>query len=566
MITQWPYPFRLRGGSRRAKDAPPKRVVILGGGFAGVATACALARRLGRRRDVQVELLSSENYFVFQPLLPEVAAGSINPNHVVNPIRDLLPRTQFRWCRIESVDSQRKVVLVTQGEGRDLIEVPYDHLVFALGKISDVSSMPGVAEHGLAMKDLGDAFRLRNHVLRCLELADVATEPAEKQALLTFVVAGGGFSGVETIGELSEMLHRCIGNFPKIAMSEIKLGLIHSRGLVLPEMSPALGQKAETILRKRGIEMIMDTRVRAATRHGVHLSSGAFLPTRTLVCTVGNTANPVVKNQLATGGFVEGRFRGRGIGVFETDLMLQCTGRPGHWALGDNAAIPDPEDPQSLCPPTAQFAIREADTCARNILATIDGKPLSAFHYRNLGMLASLGHRSGVAEVMGFRFSGFAAWLVWRAFYWASLPGIARKTRVLMDWALDLIFPRDIAQIQNVGRNRVRVDHYEAGEIIIRKHEIGRELFMIKQGEVEVYQPAEAGGRERIVTLLRRGEVFGEKAILQDTRRTASVRAKTAVDVLVLSRDDFKMLVEQFAVLGEYFHELMGRRYGSKAA
>jgi NADH dehydrogenase len=263
---------------------------------------------------------------------------------------------------------------------------------------------------------------------------------------------------------------------------------------------------------------------------------------------------------------VEGRFRGRSIGVFETDLTLQTTGRPGHWALGDNAAIPDPEDPQSLCPPTAQFAIREADTCARNIIATIDGRPLAAFHYKNLGMLASLGRRSGVAEVMGFRFSGFFAWLVWRAFYWGTLPGIARKTRVLVDWVLDLVFARDIAQIQNVGRNRVRVDHYEAGEIIIRQGEIGRELFMIKRGEVEVYLPAGNGGQERTIAVLRRGEAFGEKAILQDTRRNASVRARTAVDVLVLSREDFKMLVEQFAVLNDYFDDLMGQRYGAKAA
>ena len=166
------------------------RIVILGGGFAGVATACKLTRMARHRHDVHVEVLSAENYFVFQPLLPEVAAGSVNPNHIVNPIRDLLPRAHFRWCRIEGVDTGRKVVLVTQGDGRDLVEVPYDQLVFALGKISDVSSMPGVREHGLAMKDLGDAFRLRNHVLRCLELADIAEDPAEKRALLTFAVAG----------------------------------------------------------------------------------------------------------------------------------------------------------------------------------------------------------------------------------------------------------------------------------------------------------------------------------------------------------------------------------------
>ncbi len=537
------------------------RIVVLGGGFAGVAVACALTRR--RRKDLHVEVLSEENYFVFQPLLPEVAAGSINPNHVVNPIRDLLPRARFRCCHIEGVDRDRKVVLITEGDGRELVEVPFDHLVFALGKVSDVSSMPGVRQHGLAMKDLGDAFRLRNHVLHCLELADIADDPAEKQALLTFVVAGGGFSGVETIGELSEMLRRCLANFPSIAMADVRLCLIHGRDTVLPEMAPTLGQAAQKILEKRSVDLIMNARVRAATRHGVHLSTGQFLPTRTLVCTVGNTANPVVRTLLDGREFAEGVFRGHGIGVFATDLTLQCVDRPGYWAVGDNAGIPDPENPESLCPPTAQFAVHEARACARNILAAIDGRPPTSFHYRNLGMLASLGRRSAVAEIRGMRFSGFFAWLAWRAVYWAKLPGVTRKVRVMLDWILDLIFPRDIAQIRTFEGTGVRVDHYEPGEIIIRKHEIGRECFAIRDGEVEVYQPAEGDVAERQVAILGRGDVFGETALLEDTRRNASVRARTAVDILVLSRDDFAALVGQFTVLRDYFDKLMDQRYGS---
>ncbi len=564
MTTPSPYPAPAHEHRQPDFGPRPTRVVILGGGFAGVATACKLTRIAKGRHDIEVEVLSSENYFVFQPLLPEVAAAGVNPNHIVNPIRDLLPRAHFRWCRIEGVDSARKVVLVTQGEGRELVEVPYDHLVFALGKVSDVSSMPGVREHGLAMKDLGDAFRLRNHVLRCLELADITSDPAEKRALLTFVVAGGGFSGVETIGELSEMLRRCLRNFPNIARSDVRLCLIHSRDVVLPEMNPALGRAADRILRKRGVDMVMNARVRAATRHGVYLSTGLFIPTRTLVCTVGNVANPVVGALLKTGDFVEGVYKGRGIGVFETDLTLQLTGRPGYWAVGDNAGIPDPANPGSLCPPTAQFAVGEARTCARNILAAIDGKPLTRFRFHNLGMLASLGNRSAVAEVLGVRFSGFFAWLAWRAVYWAKLPGITRKVRVLLDWILDLVFPRDIARIRNAGHRGVHTAHFEPGETIIRKNEIGRELFAVQSGEVEVFQPAEAGEPERQVTILRRGEVFGEKALLDDVRRTADVRALTAVDVLVVPREDFAALVSQFNALGDYFDKLMSDRYGRR--
>jgi NADH dehydrogenase len=489
-----------------------------------------------------------------------VAAGGINPNHVVNPIRDMLPKAQFRWCHIDSVDTARRVVLVMQGEGRAMVEVPYDHLVFALGKVADFSAMPGVAEHSLAMKDLDDAFALRNHVLRCLELADIETDPNEKRALLTFVVGGGGFSGVETVGELSEMLHRTVRSFGNIDFHEVRFCLVHGHGNLLPEMAPDLGKAAEKILRARGIEMIFDARVRAATRHGIHLSTGDFLPTRTFIATIGNTANPVAKDAMKSGGFVEGKIKDRGIGVFATDLNLACTGKPGYWAVGDNAGVPDPHNPGRLCPPTAQFAIREARACARNILAAIDGQPPTPFGARNLGMLASLGRRTAVADIFGVRFSGFFAWLAWRGYYLSQLPGFVRKLRVLLDWVIDLFFPRDIAQIQPAHANHVRVNHYEPGDLIIRKGEIGREMYIIQSGEVEVVREA-GSGNEGIVAKLGRGEVFGEKALLDDTPRNASVCATTAVDVLVISRGDFMAMVSQFPVLDEYFEKLMRDRY-----
>ncbi len=551
-------PPRLVARTAAAKH----RVVVLGGGFAGVYTAKYLTGMLGRRTDVHVELLSEENYFVFQPLLPEVAAGGIHPNHVVNPIRDIVPDAQFRWCKVVAVDCDRKVVRVAQGEARELVEVPFDHLVFGLGKVSDFSAMPGVTEHSLAMKDLSDAFQLRNHVFRCLELADVEDDPEEKQALLTFVVAGGGFSGVETIGELSELLTKCIESFKNVDRAEVKLKLVHSRDTLLPEMNADLGAAAQKILRKRGIELVLGARVKAATRYGVYLSTGAMLATRTFICTVGNAANPVVRETIKNHGFVEGTIKGRGVGVFETDLTLACTNRPGYWSVGDNAGVPDPNcstADKDLCPATAQFAIRQAKTCAQNILATIDNKPLVKFNFKALGMLASLGSRSAVADMMGVRFSGFLAWFAWRTVYLSKLPGFVRKLRVALDWSIDLFFPRDITQIQTMKADRMRVDHYEAGETIIARNEVGRELFVIKAGEVEVYTGD--NGTEQLVTTFGKGDVFGEKALLMDAPRTATVRAKSAVDVLVMSRGDFRQMVEQFAVLDEYFDALMHKRY-----
>jgi NADH dehydrogenase len=554
-----PGPAKLLERLAHAKH----RVVVLGGGFAGVYTAKYLTNMLGSRRDVHVELLSEENYFVFQPLLPEVAAGGVNATHVVNPIRDIVPRAQFRWSKVQSVDVHKKIVYAAQGEGKELVAVPYDHLVFALGKVSDFSSMPGVAEHGLAMKDLSDAFRLRNHVFRCLELADVEDDVAEKQALLTFAVAGGGFSGVETIGELAELLHKCTRQFKNIDPSEVRMVLIHSRDLLLPEMPEKLGRAAEKDLRRRNVKMMMNARVKAATPQAVYLNTGEVLPTRTFICTVGNAPNPVVKKILKDDGFAEGKIKGRGIGVFEADLELQCTGQTHYWAVGDCAGVPNPRVPGELCPATAQFAIRQAKTCARNILAAVDGKPAKRrkFNFKALGSLASLGNRSAVADMMGVKLTGFIAWFAWRTVYLSKLPGVVRRLRVTIDWTLDLFFPRDITQLQTLRKERLRVDHYEPGEHIIEKTEIGRELFVIQNGEVEVFEPAHGGEPERHIATFGRGEVFGEKALLTDTPRTASVRAKSAVDVLVVGRSDFRALVDQFPVLDDHFDDLLRKRY-----
>ncbi len=535
------------------------RVVVLGGGFAGVYTAKYLTEKLRRRDDVEVELLSEENYFVFQPLLPEVAAGGIAATHVVNPIREIVPRARFRCCQIRSVDFERKCVMVSQGEGLELIAVPYDHLVFCLGKVTSFASMPGVSEHALAMKDLADAFRLRNHVVRCLELADIETDLAQKQALLTFVVAGGGFSGVETIGELHELVDRSLRYFPNVKRDEVRFALIHSQPRILPEMPEKLGLAARAILEKRGIEMFLEARVRAASREQVYLADGRSIATRTFVCTVGNAPNPIAKQAIAAGGFQEAQANGRGLGIFETDAMLQCLGRPGYWAVGDCAGVPSPSG-KGFSPPTAQFAIREAKTCARNIVAAIDGKPAVRFAFKALGILASLGQRRAVAEVFGIRLTGFIAWFMWRSIYLSKLPGFVRRLRVAIDWTLDLFFPRDITQLQVFQNRRLHVHHYEPGETIVREGQVGRELYMIRSGEVEVVSTNMSDGEVSIAKLGPR-EVFGERALLEDTRRTATVRAIGAVDVVVMSREDFGAMVSTFPVVNDYFANLLRERH-----
>jgi NADH dehydrogenase len=544
----------LAGTFEAPREKGPTRVIVLGGGFAGVYTAKHLTEALGARKDVVVELLSEENYFVFQPLLPEVAAGGISPNHVVNPIREIVPRARFRCCKVRNIDFARRRVLVSQGEGLELVAVPYDHLVFALGKVTSFASMPGVSEHALAMKDLGDAFRLRNHVVRCLELADIEEHAEHRKALLTFVVAGGGFSGVETMGELAELVHRSLRYFPSIRREDVSFQLIHAQDVILPEMPQALGVAARDVLEKRGVTMVLNARVRAASPDRVFLKDGREIHTRTFVCTVGNAPNPIVKHAIQAGGFIESEIDGRGIGVFATDTFLSCEGRAGYWAVGDCAGVPNPSG-KGLCPPTAQFAIRQAKTCAANILAVIGGGEKQPFRFRALGMLASLGQRSAVAEMLGIKLTGFVAWFAWRSVYLMKLPGFVRRLRVAIDWTLDLFFPRDITQLQVFQNDRLKVHHYEKGELVIEKGQIGRELFLMIAGEVEVL----ADGDEVIAKLGPR-EAFGERALLEDTPRNASVRATGPVDVLVMSRADFTSMRQNLPPMDDYFRRLLTER------
>jgi NADH dehydrogenase len=334
----------------------------------------------------------------------------------------------------------------------------------------------------------------------------------------------------------------------------VRFVLIHAGDVILPEMPPSLGRSAEAVLRERGVELMLGARVRAASRGAVHLADGRSIATRTFVCTIGNAPNPIATDMLQRQSFEEARLDGRGIGVLATDETLRCKGRPGHWAVGDAAGVPSPTG-KGLCPPTAQFAIRQAKTCAENIVATLEGRPLVPFRFKALGMLASLGQRKAVALMLGVRLTGFVAWFAWRTVYLMKLPGFARRLRVALDWTLDLFFHRDITQLQLAQNDRQRVHHFEDGETIITRGHIGRELFIVMNGRVDI-----EGERGEVIATLGPKSVFGEKAILEDTPRTATARANGPVDVLLISRPDFRALVEQLPPVREYFDRLLVER------
>src|SRR5437588_2026360 len=348
-----------------------KRVVILGGGFGGVYTAQYLEKALGRRDDFEIILVNKENYFVFQPMLPEVISGSIGITDTVSPIRRLLPRTNVHVRDIESIDLKNKTITTSPGFRPHPHVIDYDYLVLALGNVTDFRGLRGLPEHALPFKNLADALHLRNHLIRALEEAAIETDDMElRRQLLTFVVAGGGFSGVEVAAELNDFVRDVARNYRGIDPAEIRVVLVHSQDRILPEVSEKLALFAQKILIKRGVEIRLRTRLEAATGEEAILAGGEMIPTRTLVSTVPSSPHPLLESlDLA---------KGKG-GRLIANASLAVQGADSVWALGDCAQIPTKEG--GFAPPTAQHAIRQAKTTANNIVASIRGGSKSEFAF-----------------------------------------------------------------------------------------------------------------------------------------------------------------------------------------
>ena len=311
----------------------------------------------------------------------------------------------------------------------------YDHLVVALGSVSYYRDLPGMEDYSFSLKSLQDATALRNHVIGLLERADVEADPDERRRQLTFVVAGGGFAGTEMIAELFDLVHNALRYYPNVPTDALRFVLVHSRDRILPEIGSELADYALRKLRARGIEFLLETRVAGATPEAILLGDGTTVQTRTLVWTAGNQPNPL----LATLPCERTR-----AGALLADSMLRIAGHENLWAVGDCAQIPDPDEEGTYYPPTAQHALREGKAVAENIAAVERGEPPKPFRFKTIGVLVGLGHRTAVAEIRGWRFSGLLAWFLWRGVYLSKLPGLEKKVRVMFDWTIDLLFPRDI--------------------------------------------------------------------------------------------------------------------------
>ena len=420
----------------------PAHIVVLGGGFAGMTTAESLEREFGADLSVSITLVSEGNALLFTPMLAEVAGSSLEPSHISSPLRTSLHRTNVMRGRAIGVDFERRQVKVASTHGGDPQQIPYDQLVFAVGSVSNYFGNDNVRNSSFDFKSLLDAIRIRNHVIEMFERADREPDEALRRELLSFVIAGGGFAGVELAGALNDFARGILADYPHLRPEDVNVTLVHARDVILPELSPALGQHARQSMEARGVHFELGRRVVDA-RPGVVVLDNHEVPARTLVWTAGTVPNPLMRE-----AGLETDKRGAAL----VDPTLAIAGRPGVWALGDCAAVIDGKTNQP-CPPTAQFALREGPVLARNIKAAIQGRPLVPFHFDSLGALCLVGHHTACAELnlpwpirKSVRFSGLLAWLMWRGIYLSKLPGLERKVRVLIDWTIELFFPRDIVQ------------------------------------------------------------------------------------------------------------------------
>ncbi len=388
--------------------------------------------------DVEVVLISDENFMLFTPMLPEVPSSSIEAKHIVSPLRAFFRKVKVQNQEVQSIDLERRVLIAAHCPICERSELRFDYLVLALGSRTNSHDIPGVAEHALMMKSLNDAMLLRNHIIDVFEHADLQEDPRVRQSLLTFVVAGAGFAGVETVAELKDFSLEAHSFYRNIRPEEVRVMLVHPGPRILPEIGESLAAYALEKLQQKGIEVRLTARVARVTDGCVELTAGERISTRTLIWTAGVSPHPLVAT-LPCSKTEQGNIR--------VNEYLEVPGCAGVWALGDCASVPDLQTGRP-CPPTAQHAIRQGSGAARNIVANLRGGTKQRFSYKPLGVLASLGRRSAVAEVWRFRFSGFFAWWLWRTIYLFKLPGMERKVRVAMDWTLDLFFRRDIVLLK----------------------------------------------------------------------------------------------------------------------
>ena len=418
-------------------------ILIAGGGYVGLYTAFGL-RRLLRRKKVRVTLVDPLSYMTYQPFLPEAAAGSLEPRHVIVPLRRVLPGVDIVNGRVTRIDHARKAAFVATKAG-PVEQIDYDHLVVAFGSVSRTLPIPGLAEEGIGFKWIEEAISLRNRVLDMFDLAESSADPAVRKRALTFVVVGGGFAGVEALGELEDMCQDALKLYPKLDPSDLRWVLVEASNRILPEVGEEMGGYTVHRLRDRGIDVKLETLLKSCVDLHVVLSDGDEFDASTIIWTAGVKASPVL-NATDLPIDEKGRLRAR--------ASLTVDGYDDAWTAGDCAAVPDLTNPGEFCAPNAQHAVRQARLLASNIGRALRGKPLRDYRHKYIGSLASLGLHKGVAQIYGFKLRGWPAWFMHRTYHVSRVPTLNRKIRIVLDWTLALFFRRDVVSLGSLQMPR----------------------------------------------------------------------------------------------------------------
>ena len=426
-----------------------KRIVILGAGFGGRETALELAKQLPEPQDGEILLVDQEPFLLFTPMLTEAAGGELDADHIVSPVSGLPQRISFIQGRVEAIDLEQRRITVAVGHSEANIPeakqiIAADHLVIALGAVSNFHNIPGLEEHSLTVKSLEDAAEIRNRALQLLQRGNAEPEAVRRRELLTFVVGGAGLTGVETSAVLNDLLRESARKFPHIKPEEIRMLIVEPGQRIMPELSPELARFAAVELQRHGVEIRLNTKVTAAGADYAELNGSERIATRTIIWAGGITPNPIVKE-------LDCQHSRHGAVVVNDELAIPE--HPGVWALGDSAQVPKPQH-TGFYAPTAQNALRQGRTVGRNIAADLRGRVRERFQFKPLGELALVGRHAGVARILGLEFKGASAWAIWRLIYWSKMPSLPQRMRILSDWVLDLLFGRNLAPLPPVAQLR----------------------------------------------------------------------------------------------------------------
>ena len=527
----------------------PIRVVIIGGGFAAVQFVKTLRKKL-RPAECEILLFNRENHMVFHPLLADVAGASINADAAAAPLRQMLPGVGCRTERVQRIDLHSSEIEFDDGNG-GLSRLRYDHVVIACGAESNLGIIPGMTEHAFAFKVMRDAIDLRQHIVHQLEYAEAASDPDRRRWHLSFILVGAGFSGVEVAGEVNELVRSSTRFYRNFRKEDVRVTMVHSQDQILPEVAPTLREFARKRMEKAGIAMVLNARAVAATHEGVELADGRMLTGGTIVCTIGTTTSPIIQ------ALDVPKERGR----IRTSPEMRIEGQTNAWAVGDCAYIINAVD-NKPSPTTGQFAERQGRQAALNLVRMFKGEAAQPFHFKALGQLCSIGGYQAVAEIFGIRVSGFLAWFLWRGVYLFKLPTWSRRVKVALDWAWDVLFPRDLSFLNTDAAQRLTHAYFRPGDLIQRQGELARFFSIIEEGEVEILKATTQNQEPRTVAVLGKGDFFGEGALLGSRPHETTIRARTAVRLRQAGSALFSQIAGSWGPLRDVLAKAVLRRSG----